>query len=130
MTKGTHGSTFGGNPLAVAVGTAVINEIMSKDFLEKVDKVARYLWKELISLQKYFNEIVEASKDARTFGIVEHQNSGFAKCLQEAKARQCSLDTTENINQLNLTRSSGILDTLLSFINFKKVFTERIFFKY
>ena len=44
MTKGTHGSTYGGNPLAIAVGTTVINEIMSNGFLNKVNKIAKYLW--------------------------------------------------------------------------------------
>ena len=44
MTNGVHGTTYGGNPLAIAVGTAVINEIMTNGFLEKVDEIARYLW--------------------------------------------------------------------------------------
>ena len=47
MTKGVHGTTCGGNPLAIAVGTAVIKEIMTNGFLEKVDEVARYLWFQL-----------------------------------------------------------------------------------
>ena len=69
MTKGTHGSTFGGNPLAIAVGTAVINEITSKGFLEKVDKVARYLWNKLIALQRDFDEIVEVRGAGLLLGI-------------------------------------------------------------
>jgi acetylornithine/N-succinyldiaminopimelate aminotransferase len=36
MTAGTHGSTFGGNPLACAVGLAVLNEIFSNNFLKIV----------------------------------------------------------------------------------------------
>ena len=36
MTAGTHGSTFGGNPLACAVGVAVLKEIFSDGFLETV----------------------------------------------------------------------------------------------
>ena len=47
MKKGTHGSTFGGNPLAISVGKAALSEIMSDNFLKNVDDVARYLWKEL-----------------------------------------------------------------------------------
>jgi acetylornithine/N-succinyldiaminopimelate aminotransferase len=38
MTLGTHGSTFGGNPLACAVGIAVVNEICSNRFLSQVKK--------------------------------------------------------------------------------------------
>ena len=69
MTKGTHGSTFGGNPLAIAVGRAVINEITSEGFLSKVDKVSRYLWNELITLQKKFDEIVEVRGAGLLLGI-------------------------------------------------------------
>ena len=36
MTAGTHGSTFGGNPLAMAVGNAVLDEILAPGFLEGV----------------------------------------------------------------------------------------------
>ena len=36
MTAGTHGSTFGGNPLAMAVGNAVLDVITAKGFLEQV----------------------------------------------------------------------------------------------
>ena len=55
MTKGTHGSTYGGNPLAIAVGTTVINEIMSNDFLNKVNKIAKYLWFKLKELENNFD---------------------------------------------------------------------------
>jgi acetylornithine/N-succinyldiaminopimelate aminotransferase len=36
MTAGTHGSTFGGNPLAMAVGNAVLDEVLAPGFLEAV----------------------------------------------------------------------------------------------
>ncbi len=44
MTAGSHGSTFGGNPLAMAVGNAVLDIILADGFLEHVDAVARRLW--------------------------------------------------------------------------------------
>ena len=42
MTAGTHGSTFGGNPLAMAVGNSVIDIILNKKFLSNVKKISRY----------------------------------------------------------------------------------------
>ncbi|MDT0575828.1 aspartate aminotransferase family protein [Croceicoccus sp. F390] len=36
MTFGTHGSTYGGNPLAMAAGTAVLDQVTKEDFLEHV----------------------------------------------------------------------------------------------
>ncbi|WP_018182012.1 aspartate aminotransferase family protein [Kaistia granuli] len=43
MTPGTHGTTFGGNPLAMAVGNAVLDVVLSDGFLEHVRETARYL---------------------------------------------------------------------------------------
>jgi acetylornithine/N-succinyldiaminopimelate aminotransferase len=40
MTAGTHGSTFGGNPLAMAVGNAVLDIVLAPGFLDHVEKVA------------------------------------------------------------------------------------------
>jgi acetylornithine/N-succinyldiaminopimelate aminotransferase len=39
MTPGTHGSTFGGNPLACAAGNAVLDVILQPGFLERVRKI-------------------------------------------------------------------------------------------
>ncbi len=50
MTAGSHGSTFGGNPLAMAVGNAVLDVILEKGFLASVDGVARKLWQRLEAL--------------------------------------------------------------------------------
>ncbi len=47
MTAGSHGSTFGGNPLAMAVGNAVLDIILADGFLDHVDAVARRLWSRL-----------------------------------------------------------------------------------
>jgi acetylornithine/N-succinyldiaminopimelate aminotransferase len=43
MTAGTHGSTFGGNPLAMAVGNAVLDVILAPGFLENVQAQAEHL---------------------------------------------------------------------------------------
>ncbi|BAE49616.1 aspartate aminotransferase family protein [Paramagnetospirillum magneticum] len=43
MTPGTHGCTFGGNPLAMAVAEAVLDEVMAPGFLERVQAVAALL---------------------------------------------------------------------------------------
>jgi len=43
MTAGTHGTTFGGNPMACAVGCAVMDEVTSEGFLENVNRLAGHL---------------------------------------------------------------------------------------
>jgi acetylornithine/N-succinyldiaminopimelate aminotransferase len=51
MTAGTHGSTFGGNPLATAVGNAVLDVVLAPDFLPRVRDVALLLKQRLAELQ-------------------------------------------------------------------------------
>ena len=50
MTVGTHGSTYGGNPLAMAVGNAAIDLATAPGFLDHVNKVANYLGQQLGAL--------------------------------------------------------------------------------
>mgnify|MGYP001253114036 CR=1 FL=1 len=75
MTFGKHGSTFGGNPLAIAVGKAVIEEITRENFLKKVDKISRYLWLKLIDLEKNFDEIIEIRGAGLLLGIKVKSNN-------------------------------------------------------
>lgn len=50
MTPGTHGSTFGGNPLAMAVGNAVVDILLEDGFLEEVQRKSLYLKQRLASV--------------------------------------------------------------------------------
>lgn len=50
MTYGTHGSTFGGNPLAMAVGNAVMDVVNDPAFLAQVERVGRDFWTRLEGL--------------------------------------------------------------------------------
>ncbi len=50
LKPGTHGTTYGGNPLACAAGNAVLDVILADGFLDNVDATARYLWEQLTAL--------------------------------------------------------------------------------
>ena len=50
MTAGTHGSTFGGNPLAMAVGNAVLDVVLAPGFIEHVNRVANFARQQLAGL--------------------------------------------------------------------------------
>jgi acetylornithine/N-succinyldiaminopimelate aminotransferase len=50
MTVGTHGTTYGGNPLAMAVGNVAIDMILEPGFLDHVNKVANYMHQQLGAL--------------------------------------------------------------------------------
>jgi acetylornithine/N-succinyldiaminopimelate aminotransferase len=67
MTAGTHGSTFGGNPLAMSVGNAVLDQIFKKGFLANVKKLSKYFHSELGKLKKEFPKII---KEVRGVGFL------------------------------------------------------------
>jgi acetylornithine/N-succinyldiaminopimelate aminotransferase len=50
MTVGTHGTTYGGNPLAMAVSNKAIDMILAPGFLDHVNKIANYLHQQLGAL--------------------------------------------------------------------------------
>lgn len=59
MTAGTHGSTFGGNPLAMSVANAVLDVILEPEFLASVQQKALRLKQGLASLKDRFPSIIE-----------------------------------------------------------------------
>ncbi|OFW81417.1 MAG: acetylornithine transaminase [Alphaproteobacteria bacterium RIFCSPLOWO2_01_FULL_40_26] len=59
MTLGVHGTTYGGNPLAMAVADSVLEVILQKNFLENVRKVGEELKTELQNLKKIFPDFIE-----------------------------------------------------------------------
>lgn len=67
MRPGSHGSTYGGNPLAMAVGNVVFDEMMSEGFLEGVRRTASNLQQGLASLKDRHPDMVE---DVRGKGLL------------------------------------------------------------
>ena len=58
MTVGAHGSTFGGNPLAMAVGIAAFGEISKPEVIAHVGEIAAYLKQQLAGLQERFPDVI------------------------------------------------------------------------
>ena len=58
MVAGTHGSTYGGNPLAMAVGNAVLDVVLADGFLDHVRDVALVFRQGLASLQDRFPDVI------------------------------------------------------------------------
>ena len=58
MIPGTHGSTYGGNPLAMAVGNAVFDEISKPEFLDHVVKVSHFLKQQFEGLKDEFPDVI------------------------------------------------------------------------
>lgn len=58
MTVGAHGSTFGGNPLAMAVGMAALSEINRPETFANVAEISAYLKQQLSGLQERFPDVI------------------------------------------------------------------------
>ena len=58
MTVGAHGSTFGGNPLAMAVGQAAFEEVSSPEVLANVNDIAGYLSQQLHGLKDRYPDLI------------------------------------------------------------------------
>lgn len=67
MVPGTHGSTYGGNPLAMAVANAVLDQVLEPGFLEAVQQKALHLKQHLAGLKDRFPSIVE---EVRGHGLI------------------------------------------------------------
>ena len=67
MVPGSHGSTFGGNPLAMSVGNAVLDQIFKKSFLNNVSKNSKYFHNELKKMQAQYPSII---KQVRGVGLL------------------------------------------------------------
>ncbi|MFL5297004.1 MAG: aspartate aminotransferase family protein [Phenylobacterium sp.] len=67
MTVGSHGSTYGGNPLAMAVGKAAMEELVKPEMLAHVREVAGYFTQQLSGLMERFPDIVD---DIRGKGLL------------------------------------------------------------
>ena len=87
MTVGTHGSTFGGNPLAMAVGNSVMDIIANKKFLQNVKNISKYF---LLNLNKIKEKYPRVIKEIRGRGLLiviqlHADQANFIKKLMENK---------------------------------------------
>ncbi len=99
MTKGKHGSTYGGNPLAMSVGREVLSIISDKKFLKNVDMISRYFWKKLKILEKKYNEIEDIRGAGLLLGIKTKQNNVIIANILK-KNKLLSVPAADNIIRL------------------------------
>ena len=87
MTPGTHGSTFGGNPLAMKIGNTVFDIISNKMFLKTVKKNSEYFHNELNKIKKKFPKVIKEIRGrGYLIGIVLFKNQyNFIKALMKNK---------------------------------------------
>jgi len=119
MKPGTHGSTFGGNPLAMSAGNAVLDVIFKKGFLNDVKKKGTYFQKELKKIQKKFPNIIkEVRGKGLLVGLVLHKDqTNFINKLIDHKF--LTVKAAENVVRLlpplNVTKTE--INLALKIIN-------------
>ena len=87
MIAGTHGSTFGGNPLAMTVGNTVMDIIHNKNFFNNIKKISKYFLSNLNLIKKnYPNVISEIRGRGLLIGIqLKKDQVKFIKKLMDNK---------------------------------------------
>lgn len=81
MDAGSHGTTFGGNPLACAVASAVIDEVLSPGFLEQVESRGRRLGAGLRDLVQKYPRVL---REARGLGLMQGLKTAGSNVAFEA----------------------------------------------
>jgi len=77
MTAGTHGSTFGGNPLAMAVGNAVLDVVLAPGFLERVQQTSLLFKQRLAEIKdRHPDVIAEVRGEGLLLGLRTHMPNG------------------------------------------------------
>ena len=120
MTPGTHGSTFGGNPLAMAVGNSVLDVLFEKDFLANVKKKGEYFHKELNRVKNKYPKIInEVRGSGLMIGLkMVVDNIEFIKKLMDHK--MLTIKAEENVVRIfpPLVVNNDEIDKAISTIEF------------
>ena len=67
MIPGTHGSTYGGNPLAMVIGNTIMDQVFKKNFLKNVRKNSKYFLSNLNTIKMSYPKII---KEVRGVGLL------------------------------------------------------------
>tara|TARA_B100001741_G_scaffold148423_1_gene122510 strand:+ start:132 stop:1307 length:1176 start_codon:yes stop_codon:yes gene_type:complete len=124
MTPGSHGSTFGGNPLAMKIGSTVIDIILNQSFLRNVKKNSSYFHNELNKIKSKFPKIIRTVRGrGLLIGLQLYKDqTNFIKKLMEKNL--LTIRAAENVIRilppLNVKRKE--IDQALKII--KKVCSE------
>ncbi|MAW13285.1 MAG: acetylornithine transaminase [Rhodobacteraceae bacterium] len=102
MAFGSHGSTFGGNPLAMAVGNALLDVVLDPSFFEHVDHVATYLEDGLKKLALRHQEKIIELRGAGLMRGIKLADHVVARDVLHACAEESLLVCTAADNVLRL----------------------------
>ena len=100
MTPGSHGSTFGGNPLAMAVGNAVLDIVLEPGFLDAVNLKGLRLRQHLAELQDQFPEIIEEVRGQGLLMGLKVKPNNLDVVREAAKEKLLIVGASDNVIRL------------------------------
>ena len=115
MTIGSHGSTFGGNPLAMAVANAVLDVVMAEGFIKRVRKNALLLKQRLAEL-----------KDRHAAVIAEVRGEGLLIGLQMIPQASEMIDELRTEKMITVAAGDNVVRLVPPLIIGEKEITEAI----
>ena len=108
MVPGTHGSTFGGNPLAMAVGNAVIDIVSNKKFLKNIENLSKYFLFKLNKIKEAYPNMIKSIR-----------GKGFLIGIQLHKDQTIFIKKLMDNNLLTIKASENVI-RILPPLNVKK----------
>lgn len=102
LKPGTHGTTYGGNPLACSAGNAVLDVVLAPGFLDGVDRVARFLWRGLQDLAARHPAVVEEARGAGLLVGIRLRPEISNTEMQDAALQEGLLTVAAGMNVLRL----------------------------
>ena len=102
MTAGTHGTTFGGNPIACAAANEVLARVTTDEFLEEVRKKGEYIREKLVT----FGNVKEVRGMGLMIGIVTEKDNAkeiAAKCVENGLLILTAKNLLRLLPPLNIT---------------------------
>jgi len=125
MVVGTHGSTFGGNPLAMAVGNVVFDELTTPGFLDNVNKVSNFMRQQLNGLADRHPDVVQEVRGKGLLlglklvdGVVAKEFAGKVRdrglLIGAAGDNVARMAPPLIIDEADASEAIGILDDVLS----------------
>ena len=102
LKPGTHGTTYGGNPLACTAGNAVLDVVLAPGFLDGVDRVARHLWRGLEGLVQRHPAVIEGVQGAGLLLGLKLREAVSNTAMQDAAVQEGLLTVAAGMNVLRL----------------------------
>ncbi len=120
LTPGTHGSTFGGNPLVCKTALTVLDVIKKDNILDNVSNMGKYLASEFKEKLKHSDKVVQIRQKGLMIAI--ELNQDCTKLLQKALDKKLLINITgQSIRLLppliiNKTQSDSLIDTIYELV--------------